>query len=378
MRLPCGVLDGRGGDEIEDALRYLALVEGVPCRLDSGYASLPLGGLFCATHDPQHLSVVGIADQVADLRDFAVRQVDLAGRRVKFRELSLAAHEAVPETLVQRVPVLRQIYGRREDFREALVPPARDGLGPRSHDRRHGNGQVPVPRYEVDIILLAPIDRERLRRPAQTAECVHLALLGGVDERRDLTPDAAALRFHQVYRDAHRSRRVDGVAAVLHDAKTGRRRQVVPRRYDALPSRYNRTSDEACQCISPFLVRLPSGLECGASGPCRRRAGSMRCEPCTCDHASPNSASQTWCVTSMLPLVRSPVSSSLTRSRMVLTVGLSPDGTNRFSSVSLPPALRRRRMSSPSSHAKARPSVPCISNSVARLKGMKTASAPLS
>ena len=267
VRIPCGVLDGRGGDEIEDALRYLALVEGVPCRFDSGYASLPLGGLFCATHDPQHLRVVGIAHQVSDLRDLSIRQVDLAGRRVKFRELSLAAHEAVPETLVQRVPVLRQIYGRREDFREALVPPARDGLGPGSHDRRHGNGQVPVPRYEVDIILPAPIDRERLRRPAQAAEGVYLALVGGVDKGRDFTPDAAALRFHQIDRDAHRRSSVDGVAAVLHDAKTRRRRQVVPRRYDALPSRYNRTSDEACQCISPFLVGLPSGLVCGASGP---------------------------------------------------------------------------------------------------------------
>ena len=258
VRLPCGVLDGRGGDEVQDALRYLALVEGVPRRLDSGYSALPLGGLFRATHDPQHLGVVGIADQVADLRDFAVRQVDLAGRRVKLRELSLAAHEAVPEALVQRVPVLRQVDGRREDLREALVPPARDGLGPRPHDRRNRDGQVPVPRYEVDIVLLAPIDRERLRRPAHAAEGVYLALVGGVDERRDLAPDAAALRFHQIDRDAHRSRRVDGVAAVLHDAKTRRRRQVVPRRYDALPSRYNRSSDEACQCISPFLVGLPS------------------------------------------------------------------------------------------------------------------------
>ena len=279
VSLPCGILDGSIGDKIEDALRYLALVEGVPCRFDSGYASLPLGGLFRATHDPQHLGVVGIADQVADLRDLSVRQVDLAGRRVKLRELSLATHEAVPETLVQRVPVLRQVDGRREDLREALVPPARDGLGPGSHDRRHRNGQVPVPRYEVDVVLLAPIDRERLRRPAQAAEGVYLALVGGVDKGRDFTPDAATLRFHQVYRDAHRSRRVDGVAAVLHDSEPCCRRQVVPRRYDALPSRYNRTSDEACQCISPFLVGLPSGLVCGASGPCPRRADRCVASP---------------------------------------------------------------------------------------------------
>ena len=29
VRLPCGVLDRRGGDEVQDTLRYLALVKGV-------------------------------------------------------------------------------------------------------------------------------------------------------------------------------------------------------------------------------------------------------------------------------------------------------------------------------------------------------------
>ena len=249
MRLARRVLDGRVGDEVEDALRYLTLVEGVPRRLDSGDAALPLGGIFRATHDPQHLGIIGIAYQIADLGYLTVRIIDLAGRRIELRELSDAPGEAAPESLVVREPVLRQVDAGRENLGEALGTPARDGLGPRADDRGHRDGQVPVPRYEVDVVLLAPFERERLRRPAQAADGEHLALLGGVDERRDLSPDAAALRFHQVDRDAHRRRRVDGVAAVLHDAEPRRRRQVVPRRDDALPSRYDRSSDEACQCI---------------------------------------------------------------------------------------------------------------------------------
>ena len=77
-------------------------------------------------------------------------------------------------------------------------------------------------------MLAAPFNSESLRRPAHTADGEGFLFFRRIDQRWYLAADAVALWLQQIEAEAHRRRRVNGVAALLHDAKASSSGQVMP------------------------------------------------------------------------------------------------------------------------------------------------------
>ena len=255
MGCAAGVLDGVVVDEGDDPLGDGALVEGVPGGLDAGDAAPAGGGLFGAAHGLQHLGEVGVAENLADLRDAAVGVVDLAGRRVEVHVLGPAGREGVVQFLVDREAVLGEANGGLEHLGVAHGAEAGEGQGPGVDDGGDGHGQVAVAGDEVDAVVAAPVDGEGLGGPAHAADGVGLPVLRGVDEGGDLAADAAALGLEEVEADAHRRRRVDGVAPLLHDAEAGRGGQVVAGGDDAPGAHDDGPGGEFCHVGAPVWSR---------------------------------------------------------------------------------------------------------------------------
>ena len=181
-----------------------------------------------ADHRPQRRREVRVAEPFARPRDAASGAVD--GRRggIALQKQLRLVLGAAAERRVDRKAVFRQLDGGGQDVREAQAAEARHRARPRVHGGRHAGRQEPVARNQVDAVLPAPVDGERRRRAAHAADRVRLALRGRVDQGRRLAADTVGERLQQVQADAHRRRRVDGVAAALHDVRAGRRGQVVP------------------------------------------------------------------------------------------------------------------------------------------------------
>ena len=132
--------------------------------------------------------------------------------------------------------MLGELYGGLENLREAHGSEPRDGGRPRIDGRGNGGGQVAVARDQVYAVLAAPFDGERLWRPPHAGDGVGLALPCGVDQRRHLAADSAALRLQQRLADAHGRSRVNGVAAVHQHSQSDRSDEVVTGRHHAPPS----------------------------------------------------------------------------------------------------------------------------------------------
>ena len=198
--------------------------------------------------------------------------------------------QAFVEAAVDGEPVFGKLDGRLEHLREAHRAKAGDRRGPGVHDRGDTGRQVAVAGYEVDPVLTAPVDGERFRRPAHTADGECFSLPGRVDQRGRLAANTIALRLEHIEAEAHRRRRIDGVAALLHDAEARGGGQVVPGRDDAAGAHDYRT------CCEPrhSSASVPSGM-----GPLTddQRPTSRHFAPApsrtphmSCSHWSPSSA----------------------------------------------------------------------------------------
>jgi hypothetical protein len=75
---------------------------------------------------------------------------------------------------------------------------------------------------------MAPVDGERLGRPAHAADGEDLSGRRRVNQRRHLATDAVALWLQQIQTETHGRRRINGVAALLHDTKPGGAGQIMP------------------------------------------------------------------------------------------------------------------------------------------------------
>ena len=245
-------------DEGDDGLGDLAAVEQVGRGLDAGHPALGAPLLVGAAHLLENLRPVRVAQQLTGCRRGPTGQVDPARGRVLVAVLGGVVAQRRGQLRVHGEAVLRQVDGRLEDLREPEPAEAGHRERPGADHRGHAGRQVPVPGHQVDAVLPAPVDGERLRRPAHAAELEHPLLLSRIDQRRHLAADAVALRLQQIEAEAHRRGRVDGVPPLLHDAETRCRGEVVTGGdHTPLPHHY-RTCGESChlRLLCSFFVRL--------------------------------------------------------------------------------------------------------------------------
>ena len=83
---------------------------------------------------------------------------------------------------------------------------------------------------------------------------------GRVDERGNLAADAVAVRLQEVQAEAHGRRRVDRVAALLHDAEAGGGGEVVAGGDHSPGPHDDRTCREPCHDCGPAARGAPHSV----------------------------------------------------------------------------------------------------------------------
>ena len=250
--LAAGV-EQRVGDEADDALGDRTAVERVARRLDAALAPAA-GRLLGGHHRAQRRREVRVAEPLAHARDAAAGAVDRRRGGIALQEQLRLVLGAAAEGRIDRKALFGQLYGGGQDVREAQAAETRHRARPSVQGRRHAGRQVAVTGNQVDAVLPAVVDGERRRRATHAADRERFALRRRIDEGRRLAADPVRVWLQQVQADAHRRRRVDGVAAPLHDVHAGRRGQIVPGRDHVAAGHDLRAGREVAHVPSSFSL----------------------------------------------------------------------------------------------------------------------------
>ena len=207
------ILDRVVLNEADYLLCDSALVVFVAGGFDSGDASSALRLLFGVAEGAQHRAEVGVANKLTRLGSAAVAEVYLAGGGVKLGVLDFVRCETLMKAVIDREAVLGEVDRGLYDFGETHGAPACQSGRPCADNGGYAGGQVAVAGNEVDAVLTAPLDGERLRGPAHAGDGVSPAFFRGVHKRGNFAADATGLRLEQSLANAHSRRRVNGIAA---------------------------------------------------------------------------------------------------------------------------------------------------------------------
>ena len=256
----------RGAIGLRDPARDVAGVEGVAAGANRGDAvvTLRVRGLLGGHDRAQRAREVRLAEDLADLRDAAVRVVGLRRPLVLLGRLPLADEE-VAEELVHREAVGELDRGRHhllEAHRALLLERERH----RVHHRRDRRAERTVAGNEARRFEERRV--RRLRRRPLTADDDDLLRLRVVDHRRDFAAEAEVRDLDDRRREDRRDARVDGVAALLEDAHAGFDR-VVPSRGDdpVRPEDLGPHRRRALRRDARRLLRVAHGDADGRDGP---------------------------------------------------------------------------------------------------------------